>query len=106
MKTETDLARERRLMSDEELALDDRLRDENADHTSGAPAPADRSERRDLARERTIKMIQKHGNGYRTATKPLQRSAERLFGSWAKACIAAGLEPPPRGRPPVAPMWG
>ena len=84
-----------------EVILDAHLRDEQADHLAGSEsAPViPRGDRRKVAEERIIRMIRAHGNGYRSASKQLQRAAERHFGSWAKACIAAGLEPPVRGRP-------
>lgn len=78
---------------------DAHLRDENADHLTGAPTPVKRADRRAVAGERIIRMIRAHGNGYRSAGAQLRVAAERHFGSWAKACVAAGIDPPKRGRP-------
>lgn len=50
-------------------------------------------------RDRTLEAIRDHGNGYSAATAALRSAAERNFGSWAQACIAAGIDPPKRGRP-------
>lgn len=83
-------------------AHDHHLRDEAADHLAGSRGTAAirRDQRRAATKERTLTAIQAHGNGYSSASAALRSAAERNFGSWAKACAAAGLEAPKRGRPP------
>lgn len=80
---------------------DDYMRDEQADHLAGSRGtPAiRRDQRREATKARTLAAIQAHGNGYSSASAALRSAAERNFGSWAKACAAAGLEAPKRGRP-------
>lgn len=76
--------------------------DADADHLSlsGATPAIRRDARRAATKRRTIAAIKAHGNVYSSASPALRSAAERNFGSWAKACIAAGIDPPKRGRPP------
>ncbi len=82
--------------------LDARLRDESIDHLAGSKEQV-KAERRVARRvatgERTIAAIKRHGNGYSSASAALRSAAERHFGSWARACAAAGVPAPVRGRP-------
>lgn len=76
--------------------------DENADHLAQSRESVNtqrRTERRRKTGERVVTMLKAHGNGYRSASPALRSAAERHFGSWAKACHAAGLDAPVRGRP-------
>lgn len=84
-----------------EYITDAHLRDESADHLANSEdAPvSNRAQRHKAAGDRIVRMIRAHGNGYRSASAQLRRAAERHFGSWAKACTAAGLDPPKLGRP-------
>lgn len=90
-------------MSKASEAHDEHLRDEDADHLAGSrdTAAIRRDQRREAAKTRTLAAIKAHGNGYSSASAALRSAAERGFGSWAKACIAAGLDTPRRGRPPM-----
>jgi hypothetical protein len=79
----------------------DALTDETLDHLTytGATPTIRRTSRREVTKRRIIAVLKQHGNGYKSASDTLRNAAESHFGSWRNACLAAGLEPPKRGRP-------
>jgi hypothetical protein len=63
------------------------------------PTGQSRGRPRKWTKDVILSYIREHGSTYKTAHGGARFAAERDFGSWAKACLAAGVEPPKRGRP-------
>lgn len=67
--------------------------DETADHLrgSGGVISINRAEARRDAKKRVVGQLQRHGGDQSTASPALVADARRHYGSWDRACLAAGV---------------